>query len=191
MTGATKPTPIWHETFITEYLKNGGNGAQAYLKAKPGVTENTAKTNAARLLANANFITVFEAQKAKLVAKTGMTRERWLKLICDIAEFNISEFASPGVGSDVEIRPGWEQNEKAHVIEAISSSTTTTEDGQVFTKTQIKSASKIKALELLGKALGYTEERIEINHSGSVDFTMSHDSLNKLGVLRERFPLLN
>ena len=43
-------------TFCQEYVKNGLNGTQAYLKAyKTCKKEDTAKVNASRLLTNANI----------------------------------------------------------------------------------------------------------------------------------------
>lgn len=181
--------PIWWEIFINEYIKNGQNGVQAMKKAQPHLGDKAASVKYARLIANDRFKALFDSAQKSAAKSIGMTRERWLKLLCDIAEFNISEFAAPSVGSDVEVKQDWEKNDKAHVIEAISSQTTTDEDGRVFTKTQIKAASKIKALEILGKALGYQEDKIEVNHSGNIGIVLDDQILGQLGAIKSRFPI--
>jgi phage terminase small subunit len=38
------------EQFVIEYIKNGGNGTQAYLAVKPNSSEKSAKVSACRLL---------------------------------------------------------------------------------------------------------------------------------------------
>jgi len=40
--------------FLDEYIKNGGNGQEAYKKAYPNVSNETARVNASRLLTNTN-----------------------------------------------------------------------------------------------------------------------------------------
>lgn len=40
----------WKEVFVSEYFKNGGNGAAAYAVAKPDITPASAKVQACKLL---------------------------------------------------------------------------------------------------------------------------------------------
>ena len=54
-------------TFCQEYVKNGLNGTQAYLKAyKTCKKEDTAKVNASRLLTNANIQNYIQELQEKI-----------------------------------------------------------------------------------------------------------------------------
>ena len=68
--------------FCEEYVNNGNNGTQAYLKAyKTCKKENTAKVNASRLLTKANVIKYIEELQEELKKKAIMTAEErmiWL-----------------------------------------------------------------------------------------------------------------
>ena len=62
--------------FCEEYVNNGNNGTQAYLKAyKTCKKENTAKVNASRLLTKANVIEYIEELQEELKKKAIMTAE--------------------------------------------------------------------------------------------------------------------
>lgn len=45
-----KPLSDLHKRFIEEYVINGGNGRQAYLKVRPNVQENSAEVAASKIL---------------------------------------------------------------------------------------------------------------------------------------------
>lgn len=163
--GKTKTTPLWWKIFALEYLKNGQNGTEAYMKARPKTKRSTAEANSSKLLGNAKFQAFYQPMIAKTEESIGMSRKRWFKLLADVAEFNISEFMFP-VGDDIQVVSDWDKNEKAHAIESIVAATTTGEDGQVFRRVSIKAASKIEALKVLGKALGYLEEKVDVTSGG-------------------------
>jgi phage terminase small subunit len=177
--------PLWWQEFISEYLKNGENAKQAYLKVKPHCAPSTAEVKGSELVRNGKFSKALQEARVKAESKIDMSREKWLKLVCDVAGFNITElFTENG-----DLNPKWKELKAAHVIEAIQSASTTNADGQVFSRVQVKAASKIKALELLGKALGYLDEKVNVNHSGKVDLVLSEQVLKDLSAIKSRFPI--
>jgi phage terminase small subunit len=79
-------TPL-QERFVFEYLKDQ-NGTRAYLRAKPGVKETTARTEASKLLAKPNVAVAVQAQRARLVEKMELTSERVLREVARLAFFD-------------------------------------------------------------------------------------------------------
>lgn len=71
------------ERFIDEYLLDL-NGTQAYLRSHPGVTNMTARVEAARLLANPLVRERIAAARQKTSAKLEMTRETLLEQLGNI-----------------------------------------------------------------------------------------------------------
>ena len=59
--------------FCREYVKNGSNGTQAYMKAYTGCTEETARINASKLLTNTNIQDYIKELQDKSEAKDIMT----------------------------------------------------------------------------------------------------------------------
>jgi len=45
----------WEENFINIYFNNGGNGTEAYVLARPGISYDAAKVNASKLLTKTNI----------------------------------------------------------------------------------------------------------------------------------------
>lgn len=72
-----------HLLFIQNYLIDG-NGTQAYLKAYPGVTYETAYVNASKLLRNPKVKEAVEAGKKELRDKMLITKEDLIKDLIDI-----------------------------------------------------------------------------------------------------------
>lgn len=77
--------PIWWETFADEYIKNGYNGTQAYLKAKPGVKLATANTESCLLLQNPKFRKVLKSNRQNATDKIEIDRIQWLNEMKDLA----------------------------------------------------------------------------------------------------------
>ena len=72
-------------TFCQEYVKNGLNGTQAYLKAyKTCKREDTAKVNASRLLTNANIQNYIKALQEKIEDETIMTAKERMKWLSEV-----------------------------------------------------------------------------------------------------------
>lgn len=78
--------------FCEEYVNNGNNGTQAYLKAyKTCKKENTAKVNASRLLTKANVIEYIEELQEELKKKAIMTAEERLIWLTGVVQGKIKE----------------------------------------------------------------------------------------------------
>jgi len=72
-----------HVIFVQNYLVDG-NATQAYLKAYPNVTYETAVVNASRLLTNAKVKEAIDAGKKELKDKMLITKEDLIKDLIDI-----------------------------------------------------------------------------------------------------------
>lgn len=166
---ARSKQPLWWQIFITEYLKNGQNGTDAYLKARPKTSKNAARANAQRLLANDAFILLLEKSQVKVIEKTEMSRERWIELLADVAGSDIRDFLRTDSRGDVHLVDDWKDRAGGHVINSISITTTETEHGG-SRRVLINRESKLKALEIMGKSLGYLTDKVE--HSGSVSIVV-------------------
>ena len=59
--------------FCREYVKNGSNGTQAYMKAYPDASEETARINASKLLTNTNIQNYIKELQDKAESKEIMT----------------------------------------------------------------------------------------------------------------------
>lgn len=81
-----------NRAFCDEYLKNGGNGTQAYLVAYTGVTYNTAHSNSVKLLQKASVTTYLNIQRAEIAKLERIERSYVVthlrKLIADCANDN-------------------------------------------------------------------------------------------------------
>ncbi len=74
-------------TFCQEYVNNGLNGMQAYLKAyKTCKREDTAKVNASRLLTNANIQNYIKALQEKIEDETIMTAKERMKWLSEVVQ---------------------------------------------------------------------------------------------------------
>lgn len=155
----------WQIVFINEYIQNGGNGKQAYLKAKPTVSDETATVEASLCLRKPNVNAEIERLQAEMAQKTGMSRERWLKGLCQVAEFNLASCFEKK-GDDLEVKEDCLTRPDSHALSFVDVKTTTNEEGQVFRKMQVEAHNKLKAYELIGKALGYLND-----HSDNVGST--------------------
>lgn len=113
--------PIWWRVFAFDYLKNGENGAAAYRKAKPNVSNGTAEVESCKLLKNPNFSKVLEEEREKLSATIDLSQKEW------IAEIVLMAMSTPE---------------------------------------KIEASSKLKALELLGKAKGFLRNQIDVTSDG-------------------------
>lgn len=80
-----KDIPPWWEIFADEYLKNGYNATQAYLKARPNVAMATAKTESCLLLQNPNFRKLLKSKRQSASDKIEIDRDQWLDEMKDLA----------------------------------------------------------------------------------------------------------
>jgi hypothetical protein len=178
---STKLNPLWWEVFVTEYLKNGQNASAAYRIAKPHVKQQTAEVDSTKLLRNPKFVAFLNGVQSKLAAKFEMSRERWLQLIADCAEFDIRDYLKLESGSgDVQLVDDWKEKSNGHAIAEVQFSTTTLESGAVVQRVKLTRESKLKALDMIGRALGYVTDSVEHKHSGSLAVTFSDETQDEI-----------
>lgn len=78
--------------FCEEYVNNGNNGTQAYLKAyKTCKKEETAKASASRLLTNVNVTEYIEELRTALKKKAIMTAEERMIWLTGVVLGNVKE----------------------------------------------------------------------------------------------------
>lgn len=120
--------------FVSEYLKDL-NGTQAAIRA--GYSEKGARTEATRLLANADIAVAIEAAMSQRAERTQVTQDSVVRELRDIgfAQVQEDEYESDGSTGRLVLKRG-----------------------------ALRYEHKLKALELLGKHLGIFKERVE--HTG-------------------------
>ena len=126
------------QIFADEYIISL-NATQSYLKAYPNVTEDTARTNGCKLLANTNIKNYIDEQLAKKQDERIMKQDEILRLLTSIARGEQTEQTLQLCG-----------------------------DGcQELVDKDISAKDRIKALELLGKRYGTFAENVNVNVSKS------------------------
>ena len=126
------------QIFADEYIISL-NATQSYLKAYPNVTEDTARTNGCKLLANTNIKDYIDEQMAKKQDERIMKQDEILMLLTSIARGEQTEQTLQLCG-----------------------------DGcQELVDKDISAKDRIKALELLGKRYGTFAENVNVNVSKS------------------------
>jgi len=177
--------------FCQEYLKLGMNGTQAYLNVYKSVKkEATARTNASRLLTNANIQEYIQKLQEKVEEKAIVSIEDVVKELKTIA-FTDRTKISQNVRNKILTL---EENgiKKEYYEDNIIFTETKDLDDETkkviagYKKTQsgfaIETYDKIKALELLGKYLGmFKDEAPTINNNIVNPYAnLSEEELRKL-----------
>lgn len=177
--------------FCQEYLKLGMNGTQAYLNVYKSVKkEATARTNASRLLTNANIQEYVKELQEKVEEKAIVSIEDIVKELYKIGFSNVKDLYDES-GKLKEI-----SNIDTNVASVISSIKVQQRAGAMNLSLkkeskdtdldvdiqhldewvkEIKFCDKLKALELLGKYLGMFKETVEIKNPTA---TKVLDSIN-------------
>jgi fumarate hydratase class II len=75
-----------HKAFADEYISNGFNGKDAYLKIYPKVADSTATVNASKLLNDTNIQGYILDIQAKLEKKSLITKEEIIKDLLEIKD---------------------------------------------------------------------------------------------------------
>ena len=173
--------------FCQKYLELGMNGTQAYLSVYKNVKkEATARTNASRLLTNANIQEYIEELQEKVEEKSVVTIKDIVNELVVIA-FTDRTKISKSITEEIDIP---EQNRKLRLPDIVLTDTDklTEKEKKViagYKKTKngmtVETYDKIKALELLGKYLGmFKEEAPTINNIVNPYANLSDDELRKL-----------
>lgn len=136
------------EAFIYEYLTNGFNATQAYLKVFKTKNPDQARYKASRLLQKDHIQKKIQEELKKRQAKYEATTENIVKELSNIAFSDIFELID--IQDDRTIILKSKDQLKEIDKKAVQSITYDAKTGSI----KIKMHDKLKALELLGKHLG-------------------------------------
>lgn len=140
--------------FVEEYLIDL-NGTQAAIRA--GYSVKTAQEQASRLLSNVMVQDAISKAMAARSKRTGVNQDRVVLELAKIAFVKMTDV----VDSNGRIREDATDDDLA-CIESIKYKESDNEFGGSVER-EVKIASKLKALELLGKHLGMWNERMNVN----------------------------
>lgn len=177
--------------FCQEYLKLGMNGTQAYLKVyKSCKKEETARTNASRLLTNANIKKYIEELQTKVEEKAIVNINMIIEELTAIAFADRTKI-SKNVRNRILDRKE-DGNEVVYYEDNVVFTETDELDEKTkkiiagYKKTQsgfaVETYDKMKALELLGKYLGmFKDDAPTINNNIINPYSnLSEEELRKL-----------
>jgi len=138
------------ERFCQEYLIDL-NGAKAAIRA--GYSERSAKEEASRLLTNDNVSKRLCTLRKPLAEKVGITQEMVLNEFAKIGFSNIQDYFNGDLTAKdlMKVDP-----DKAQAIGSVKRTTFSNDSGETEV-IEFKMHDKIKALESIGKHLGFFE----------------------------------
>lgn len=145
-----KPLSPKQRRFIAEYLKDQ-NGTQAAIRA--GYSKKTAQEQSSDLLSKPIIRAAVDTELAKIQDKAGVTQERILIALLNIAELDPRKlFNKDGTIKDVHDIP----EDVAATIVSIES------DDKEGSVRKLRFCDKVRALELLGKHLKMFTDKTEV-----------------------------
>lgn len=142
------------QRFVEEYLIDL-NGTQAAIRA--GYSARTANEQASRLLANVSVQQAVSERMAERSKRTGVSQDRVILELAKIAFLKMTDV----VDGQGQIRDDADPDDLS-CIESIKYKHSDTDTGS-STEREVKIASKLKALELLGKHLGMWNDKLDVN----------------------------
>ena len=145
---------IKQQCFVNEYLIDL-NATQAAIRA--GYSAKTADAQGSRMLANVKVQQAISEAMAKRSRRTGVNQDRVVLELAKIAFVKMTDV----VDSDGAIREDATDDDLA-CIESIKVKRSDTDTGSSEER-EVKVASKLKALELLGKHLGMWNDKLDVN----------------------------
>ena len=145
---------IKQQCFVNEYLIDL-NATQAAIRA--GYSAKTADQQGSRMLANVKVQQAISEAMAKRSRRTGVNQDRVVLELAKIAFVKMTDV----VDSDGAIREDATDDDLA-CIESIKVKRSDTDTGSSEER-EVKVASKLKALELLGKHLGMWNDKLDVN----------------------------
>ncbi len=140
--------------FIEEYLIDL-NATQAAIRA--GYSANTAKEIGCENLTKPNIAEAIAKAMAERSKRTGINQDRVIQELAKIAFVKMTDI----IDSEGRIREDAPDEDKA-CIEAFKYKRSQTENGSGIER-EVKIASKLKALELLGKHLGMFTDKLDLD----------------------------
>ena len=145
---------IKQQCFVNEYLIDL-NATQAAIRA--GYSAKTADAQGSRMLGNVKVQQAISEAMAKRSRRTGVNQDRVVLELAKIAFVKMTDV----VDSDGAIREDATDDDLA-CIESIKVKRSDTDTGSSEER-EVKVASKLKALELLGKHLGMWNDKLDVN----------------------------
>lgn len=142
------------QLFVDEYLIDL-NGTQAAIRA--GYSAKTANEQASRLLANVSIQQAISEKMAERSKRTGVNQDRVVQELAKIAFLKMTDV----VDHNGKIKDDASEDDLS-CIESIKYKHSDTNIGS-STEREVKTASKLKALELLGKHLGMWNDKLDVN----------------------------
>lgn len=145
------------QRFVEEYLIDL-NATQAAIRA--GYSPNRASEIGYQLLQKTTVKEEVDKAKAERSRRTGITQDRVIQELARIGFCKITDVAD----SNGKIKDNASEDDLA-CIESIKVKRSKTENGAVSEEREVKIASKVKCLELLGKHLGMWNDKTTLNVS--------------------------
>jgi phage terminase small subunit len=154
------------QRFVAEYLIDL-NATQAAIRT--GYSARTAEQIGYQLLQKTSVQQEIAQQMAERSKRTGISQDRVVLELAKIALVNIGNLIDPDDGS---ILPTATEEDMA-CVESVKVKQIPTKSGDMGIEREVKIASKLKALELLGKHLGMWSDKVEVTgNSTHVDIYM-------------------
>lgn len=141
--------------FVDEYLIDL-NATQAAIRA--GYSAKTADQQGSRMLANVKVKQAVAEKQAQRSKRTGVNQDRVVLELAKIAFVNISDL----VDTDTATILPTARKEDLACIESVKYKQMPTKSGDMGVEREVKIASKLKALELLGKHLGMWSDKFNV-----------------------------
>lgn len=142
------------QRFVDEYLIDL-NGTQAAIRA--GYSPKTAQEQASRLLSNVMVQQAIAKRMAERSKRTGINQDRVVLELAKIALVKMTDI----VDSQGRIKSTATDDDLA-CIESVKYKESESDTGSSVER-EVKIASKLKALELLGKHLGMWNDKLDVN----------------------------
>lgn len=142
------------QRFVDEYLIDL-NATQSAIRA--GYSAKTANEQGARLLANASVQEAISKAMAERSKRTGINQDR---VVLELARLGFVKITDV-VDSHGKIKEDATEDDLA-CIESVKYKSSESETGSSVER-EVKIASKLKALELLGKHLGMWNDKLDVN----------------------------
>lgn len=173
------------KAFCREYMKNGKNGLQAYMKVYKCKKEETAKANASRLLTNDNIQKYISELEKEIKEKDLITIEEIIKELKAIAFVDRTKISKIQNNLLLEKDNGIKYYEPQVIFS--DTDNLTLEERKIisgYKKTQsgfaIETYDKVKALELLGKYIGMFNDKQNITINNNMDNPYKELSIEEL-----------
>lgn len=155
--------------FITEYLKDL-NGTKAAIRAGYSTDQNTASTQAHRLLTKANIRILVDEAMRKRAADAGLSAQYVINRMLEIDQLDVMDI----ITEDFRLRPlvdwpvGWRRYLNGFEVVEMFEADKNDPSGQKLAGSlkKIKWPDKTKNLELLGRHFGIFNDKLQVTGPG-------------------------